>query len=241
MQDELEGRLRMATRSDLVDLCADLKLPSTDLEGLGNTAKHRLLADELRSVAGHTLMNLARLAQSRQLSYREILVDVADKLTPGMFSQSGFHERPDVDVATIEDYIAQEFQRVAAARLQKMSPEERRQVQVEIERKLREQGATDAAMKAAGAAVATGSISGLALASTASVAFYSGLWTALVGVSVRQLVLSGLAVGGPVAAVAWIAMLLTSPSYGKTIPAVVRLAFIRRSHDEREALMKDVA
>ncbi|HQC96419.1 MAG TPA: hypothetical protein PK306_11990 [Aquabacterium sp.] len=241
MQDELEGRLRMATPSDLVDLCADLKLSSAELEGLGNNAKYRRIADELRAVAGHKVMNLARSVRSRQLSYREILVDVADKLTRGVFRRSGFHARPDADVATIEDYIVKEFQRVTAARLQKMSPDERRQVQSEIERRLGEKGVPAAVMKAASAALAAGSISGLALASAASGAFYSGLWTALFGLSMRQLVLSGLAVGGPVGIVAGIAMLLTSPSYGKTRRAVVRLAFIRRSHDEREALMKDVA
>jgi len=241
MQDELLSRFLMATPTDLTDLSKDLKLAPEVLEGLDAAAKRTRMADELRSVAGHTLMNLARLARSRRLSYREILIDVADKLTPGIISRSGFHDCPEANVATIENYIVEEVRRLAADRLQKMSSEDRRQVQGEIERKLREQGASDAALKAAGAAVAAGTVSGLVLASAASAALYSGLWTALVGMSVRQVVISGLAVGGPVGVVAGIVMLLTSPSYGKTIPAVVRLAFIRRSHDEREALMKEAS
>lgn len=237
-RDLLLDRVRMAGPSELDDLARDLKIDVDAFDGLSVDAKCARLADELRSVAGHTLMNVSRRVRGLQLSYRDILIDVADKLTPGVIARSGFHVRPEADEATIEDYIATEVQRRAAERLKALPPEDRCQLQSEVERKLREQGSTDTAIKAASVAVLSGNLSGMMLATATSAALYSSLWTTLAGLSARQVLVGGLAVGGPVGVLAGILMFATSPSYTKTIPTVIRLAFIRQSYQQRQALMQ---
>lgn len=77
-------RVRLSTPSDLDDLARDLTIDADELSGLSREAKCVRLTDTLRSVAGHTVMNSARRARGLQLSDREIPIDVADKLTPGI-------------------------------------------------------------------------------------------------------------------------------------------------------------
>lgn len=239
--DQLLDRVRMSTPSDLNDLARDLKIDTDELRALNTEAKFDRLAEVLRSVAGHTVMNAYRRARGMQLTYREILIDVADKLTPGIVTRSGFHAKPQAELAEIEEYIAAQIRRRAAESLKAMSAEDRQQVQLDVERRLRELGIPDTTIRAASAAVLSGSMSGAMLATAASAALYSSLWTALVGLSARQVLVGGLAVGGPVGAVAGVLMFLTSPSYSKLIPAVVRLVFIVQSHRQREALAKELS
>lgn len=239
--DPLLDRVRMSTRSDLDDLARDLKIDSDDLRGLSTEGKCDRLAEVIRSVAGHTAMNAYRRARGMRLTYREILIDVADKLTPGIVTRSGFHTKPLAELAEIEEYIAAQIRRSASESLKAMSTEDRRQVQLDVERRLREQGMPDTTIRAASAAVLSGGMSGAMLATAASAALYSSLWTALVGLSARQVLVGGLAVGGPVGVVAGVLMFLTSPSYSKLIPAVVRLVFIVQSHQQRAALARELS
>ena len=81
-QDLLIRRLENLNDEDLMSLLAGgLRLDQTKLEGLSHSDLVIRCSAELRSAAGSSTMNLAR--DSHEFPYKQLLIDIADKIAPG--------------------------------------------------------------------------------------------------------------------------------------------------------------
>jgi uncharacterized protein YaaW (UPF0174 family) len=81
-QDLLIRRLQNLSDEDLMSLLAGgLRLDQTKLEGLSHSDLVIRCSAELRSAAGSSTMNLAR--DSHEFPYKQLLIDIADKIAPG--------------------------------------------------------------------------------------------------------------------------------------------------------------
>lgn len=237
--DPLLARLSMASLPDLRELSRDLKLELRDAKQASRGDLERQLAREFRSVAGHSVMNGIRALRRKDLSFREILIDVADILTPGQFKRSGFHKEPMCSELEIEEYIEARVRELVLKKLAGMPEHERARLQSEVEADLRAKGMPDAALQAAAVGVSAAALAGMALGPAMAAALYSTMWSFLVGLGLRQVLLGAVAAGGPIGAALAVGMAVTMPSRRKTVPAVVRLIMIRRSHEQRSELMKE--
>jgi uncharacterized protein YaaW (UPF0174 family) len=82
-QDLLTQRLQSLVVGDLKSLLiGGLRLEETKLEGLQQTDLVMLCSAKLRTAAGSSTLNLTR--SLHQFPYKQLLIDVADKLTQGM-------------------------------------------------------------------------------------------------------------------------------------------------------------
>lgn len=232
--DPLIHRLRMARRSDLDDLLRDLKM---DVE------KHRqkpdeeiveLVSRELRSVAGNSVVNLAR--EEHAFPYKQILIDVADKLHPGKLKWTRYKLDDNNSVENIEAYIHARLQETMEQQLQGMNIEERGELARRIEEEMRTKGYPEATIRTALSGVVAGTLSGVLLAGVMAPVILGTLWTTLFGFTLAQMAIGGAIAGGPIGVAIGAATLITSPSYSKTIPAVYRLIQIRLSANERSQL-----
>ena len=88
--DLLFERLRTAKRADLLALLGDLKMEPKKFVKATNEDLVGAISAELRSVAGHTVANVALRRDPHEFEYKQILVDVADKLAPGHFTWTGY-------------------------------------------------------------------------------------------------------------------------------------------------------
>lgn len=228
--DRLMQRLSMCSKADLLDLLKDLKLDPAK-EALSSEHQLRLLVSkELRSVAGHSAANVFRGPHA--MPYREILVQVADKLTPGMFKRSPYRaDRPGDPDDLIENYIFARVQALIEEQVRKLNTEQRGELEAKLVAQLREQGLPSHVLSGVGTALATGSLTGALAASQVATMLFGGFWTWFLNLSAGQLILGGLAGGGPLGLLAAGVAVAGAPSYRKLIPAVVRLITIRQNHD----------
>jgi uncharacterized protein YaaW (UPF0174 family) len=237
-KDSLPGRLRLATRADLDQLCRALKLDPTKYSDADHSDAdvRELVEKEFRSAAGHTLMNLLRRRRRTSLGYKEILVDVADKLTPGFTKRSGFTTSGDEDEAMIEDYIFTNLISRIDERLKAMSDVEKKKLQEEVEKELQQEGTRASIILSTVGGVATGSVAAALAGPVVAALVFTGLRATLLGVAGMEIVVGGFALGGPIGILAGLLMFLWSPGYSKTIPAVCRLISIRLNDEARSRL-----
>lgn len=220
--------LSQATDEEKSEICKALKLP-IDADGYQ-------ISKEYRSVAGHTIGNWFR--GDHDMPYKEILVDVANKLKPkGDKNEYSLGDgRSEEDV---ENMIVQYFAGKIAEELNKLSPEERQKKMEEFERKLNEGQYVNVAKDALkdihnvfGAAVVSASsvaalLTGPLTASLFYSGFFAGIWAGVFGMSTSLLLLTGTGVGS-LAALPVLLLMLGAPSYKKTIPVTLQLINIRR-------------
>jgi len=236
--DLLFERLRMAKRPDLVALLGDLKLDpkkfakATDEDLVGS------ISAELRSVGGHSVVNVAKRRDSHEFSYKQILIDVADKLAPGRLTWTGYKVSGPESELEIEDYIQGRFTALIDERLASMSEADKAKLQKELEADLRKLGVPEHTVKASLAAVATGTLTGAVVGPLVASMLFASFWTWVTGLTVGQLITGGVVGGGPVGVLVAIAIVIGGPSYSKTIPAVVRLILIRHSQQALTDLRK---
>lgn len=233
--DVLFARLGQAKRSDLEALAQDLRMADPGISTLSDAELADRVSRELRSAAGNSLVNALCRRGPHDFPYRTILIDVADKLTPGMLTRSRF-KGSEVDIVEIEDYIADLIDMRVADNLAKMSDADKRKMQERLLKELRAQGVPEGVIQSSLTGMAAGTLSGVALGHVVAVLLYGGIWTTLFGVSLVQLLLGGLAVGGPVGIAAATVLVLSSTSYSKTIPVVYRLIQIRKAAEVRAEL-----
>ena len=228
MHDTLTSRLELATTSDLHDLLKDLKVKPSRWSDASNQVMAELISSELRAVAGNSMMNLVRRKQGHELAYRQILVDVADKLAPRLrwsaFKVSG----PETD-EQIEDFIKERIQQRIKELLAKTPEAERSKLQAELERDLRNRGLPEAGITSSVSMLMSGVITGSVTSQLIANIFFGGLWTSIFGFSITQMLIGGVAVGGPVGIAVGALVVAAGPSYSKTIPAVYRLIMIREN------------
>lgn len=237
-EDILLKRLRQCSKPELLDLLDDLKLDKDKHAHAQERDLQELVAKELRSVAGYSLGNL--MGKKRALTYRQILIRVADKLTPGILSKSPYRDDNTGDGEDlIENYISERVRTLAVEQFKKLPPEKRSELQEQLLAQLKQKGVPAHVLQGVSSALAAGTLSGAVVAPVVATLLFSGFWTWLIGLSAWQLVVGGLAGGGPLGLALASALIANSPGYQKLIPAVVRLIAITHSRKAEASLWKD--
>lgn len=232
--DKLFQRLQVAKRSDLLALLGDLKINPDEYKKADDAILIAIISKELRSAAGNSVVNLRR--SDHDFPYKQILIDVANKLCEGRFKKTSFTLSGPATEEIIENYIFERFNSIWKKHLESLNSIEKVELQTKIEDDLRKRGLPSQIVTGAASSLMTGALAGALVApAVASIAFGS-LWTMLFGMSFAHLVAGGIIGGGPIGlAIAGIAV-ATGPSYKKTIPCVIRLIFIKLSHEAEEQL-----
>ncbi len=234
LNDKLFDRLRMAKRPDLMALLEDLKLDLKEYKKLDDSELINIISRELRSAAGNSIVNIGR--DDHDLSYKQILVDVADKLSPGKFGHSPFKV---VDLATcenIEDYIYGRIGEIWKKYLDSLESSDRAKLQIQFENELRKRGLPSQIATGTASTLMTGALGGALVAPVVATAVFGSLWTMLFGMSLAQIIGGGILGGGPIGLVFAGVTVATGPSYKKTIPCVYRLILIKLSYEAEKNL-----
>ncbi len=117
--------LRSFSDAELAAMWSALKCKLED-EGFEHSLRERkvaLISKEFRSVAGHTLVNIFR--GPHDLSYNQILVDVADKLNPGLLWTD---LKKDAPTSQLEQRVSEIVDSVVKLQWDKLSAEDRRKM-----------------------------------------------------------------------------------------------------------------
>lgn len=232
--DDLVRRLRLAKRNDLNDLLGDLKLAAEKYERHTDEQLVGLISAELRSAAGNSVLNLGRGAH--EFPYKQMVIDVADKLHPSKIRWTAFKCAGPESVKEIEDYVYARIQERISKWLHGMSDKRREALATRLEQEMQKKGYPEEIISSVLAGLAAGTLSGVALAGFVAPVLLGTLWTSLFGLSLAKLMIGGAAVGGPIGLTVGAGALVTSPSYSKTIPAIYRLIQIRVSSEEKAKL-----
>jgi hypothetical protein len=112
-EDLLTRRLSSLDDDDLKSLLVGaLRVSESRVEGLLHCELVEFCDNEFRTAAGFTSVNLARRFRRQSLPYKRLLIDVADKLTPGVtpLSWTSYRLKDDHDEEEIEDFILECFE-----------------------------------------------------------------------------------------------------------------------------------
>jgi len=236
-EDLLIQRLLLASRSDLSALLeTDLRISPGKYQDASHEEMVTAVSKELRSAAGHSLRNVTR--KPHELQYKQILVDVADKLAPGLFSWSDYSVDGPETETEIEDYINGRFQSLVEQYLKSLKESDKAKLQERVEKDLRAQGLPEHVVKGGLAALATGTISGVLIGPVLAPILFGSFWTWLTSLSVGKFVLARILGGGPIGIAVGTAVVVMGPSYSKTIPAVTRLIIIRLDREAKDRLKR---
>jgi uncharacterized protein YaaW (UPF0174 family) len=231
LNDKLFDRLHMAKRPDLLILLEDLKLDLNEYTKLDNNELITIISRELRSAAGNSFVNMGR--DDHDFPYKQILIDVADKICPGRFSQTKYQISDSTTSEDIEEYIYKRFNEIVKKHIEKLSSTEKAKLQVEVEKYLKQQGNPNGILITS--TFTTIPLSILLATPVVANVLFGGLWTMIFGFSTGQLIVGGLFGGIPIAAAGIVAVAAT-PNYKKTIRCVIHLINIRFSHDAESKL-----
>lgn len=226
--DSIFMLLNEATVEEKSEICKALRLPAdSDVFDISK---------EYRSTAGHTIGNWFR--GDHDMPYKQILVDVANKLKPKK-NKAHFALEDGYPEDEIEKKIIEFFAQKIADELNKMTLEKRTKKLEELKEAFRKGKAIDAKTESIDqitAALTTTTIATSTMVSlltgplTASL-FYSGtmagIWAGMFGMNSSLMLLTGTGVGTLVA-LPVLLLVLGSPSYKKIIPATLQLINIRR-------------
>ena len=233
--DTIFLRLEAATDEEIAELCKILKIAGTIDRGVDKTN----LSRALRAAGGNTLRNIFR--GEHDLPYKQILIDVADKLHPGF----GWTEHILDDDSTEED-LEDEITKAILERwqndLEGLSQEEREKKAKELDEELKNLGYSTGLRAALGGAITGATVGTLGANSAVIALFYSGtlagLWASVFGPSTFLLIASGTGIS-LLAGIPFLIGLLSTPAYRKTIPAVLQLIGIRHRRIAESQLEED--
>jgi len=239
--DIIFQRLEIATESEIRELCEALKVEYFPSIPVGYLSK------EYRQAAGHSMANVTRSAHS--LPYKRILIDVADKLKPGI-GWTNFKMDDHFTEEEIEDKIFKFITYRFEKQFQKLSKKDKRKVEDLFREQLKKDGVKQTTINATIAALSSGGL-GAALAGTAASTIFAE--TALVGTlanilagtgagvvavhvapTASQVILCGTGVG-VIIAVPLLAATLGGPAYRKTIPTTLKMIAIRKRYEAERA------
>ena len=238
--DKLWQRLQDGTKTELEGLSKIIRL--ADAEQKSKEVLVEELSVGIRVAAGHSVRNFFR--GPHDFPYKQILIDVADKLAPGLApwsrTEHSLHdERPEEDVeATVWRFFEQKMNQ----RIEKLPAEAREKLRADTAEELRRLGYSEALVSQVGASVVgatAGSMIAPALAYHIALSTTSGLgWLNLWWVG-----------HAPMAAVfgagSWIFSALYAPAlvwwlgntaYRKTVPAVLELIKIHKLRELEKTL-----
>lgn len=209
LTDKGEGRLTLSS-----DVCHQLL--TAKLAGAYSYDERGLIAAEIRAFGGNTLANLFR---GKGVDYSEIVKDVANHLKVRFQKDAS-----DVD---LEEAI---IQKLFAESIEKMSPEDRKQVSEDMDiGDLGAGGLTSAAVIAAGRAggFATYKMALIVANAVAKALLGKGLTFAGNVILTRTLAVMLGPVGWVLSGL-WTAFDLGSPAYRVTVPCIIQIAYIRQ-------------
>jgi uncharacterized protein YaaW (UPF0174 family) len=127
-QDLLIQRLEALNNEDLMSLLAGgLRLNQAKLKGLDHTGLVTLCSTQLRAAAGSSTINFTR--SSHQFPYKQLLIDVADKIAPGNtpFSWTKYRLKDEHKEEEIEQLVLDYFDEQARRWWQKLSEAKRQE------------------------------------------------------------------------------------------------------------------
>ncbi|SFV53271.1 hypothetical protein MNB_SM-3-286 [hydrothermal vent metagenome] len=228
MKDTILIRLHAATDIEKKAISDHLKINTT------NTIE---IAKEYRKAAGHSVANLFR---RDKLPYKQILIDVADKLHDSIgwthFKLEDNHTESDIEKKILEDIKkkADKFKEEWS----KLSPKKREQTEKKLRDKLGKEGYNKQAISGSIALLASGGVGVAAATPVALSLFYSGFFAStiasIIGVNISALIAGGAIAGGLIGLPALIAIAGT-PAYRKIIPVTIILIQIgQRLEMEKE-------
>ena len=125
-QDELFLRLRLLKKEDLMEiLVGGLKVTAESVINKDKQALIHLCSKELRSAAGSSTTNVFR--EDHEFPYKQILIDVADKLSPGhtILSWTDYKLGDAHTEAEIENTISNLFEERTKKWWKSLSPEKK--------------------------------------------------------------------------------------------------------------------
>lgn len=125
-QDELFLRLRRLKKEDLMEiLVGGLKVPAESVITKDKQALIHLCSKELRGAAGSSTTNVFR--EDHEFPYKQILIDVADKLSPGhtILSWTDYKLEDAHTEAEIENTISNLFEERTKKWWKSLSPEKK--------------------------------------------------------------------------------------------------------------------
>lgn len=140
-QDLLQQRLQCLAPDDLKTLLVGgLRLSPKSVAGLEQPALVALCDQRLRRAAGSSLVNLIR--QPGSFPYKQLLIDVADKLAPGFtpLSWTPYRQGDAHTEEEIEDAVLELFEARARRWWARLSQERRGEFVEELNRVLRAEG-----------------------------------------------------------------------------------------------------
>lgn len=124
--DLLIRRLQSLNSEDLSSILAGgLRIPEKKLRGMRHANLVMLGSEKLRSAAGSSTVNLTR--DPHEFPYKQLLIDVADKLTPGItpLSWTRFRLKDDHKEEEIEQVVLDLFEEQARKWWNKLADEKR--------------------------------------------------------------------------------------------------------------------
>ncbi len=199
------------------------------------------LSRDIRSAAGHSLLNPFR--GPHDFPYKQMLIDVADKMAPGwtFLSWTEYHLNDRHSEIEVEETIWRFFEEKCGEELKNLSQEAREDLQRKTEKELREMGYSQALVTQIGGGLlgATSSLMGPALAYSIALHTASGLaWVKLWWVG-HATAAASFGAGASLFAITYAPFLvwwLGNTAYRKTIPAALYLIQIRKLQEIEERL-----
>ena len=223
----VRDRIARATQEEKTELCEALGL---NIQKIKNNEE---IVKEYASAGGHSIMNVIRFFTNDEIPYKEILVDVVDKLEPNDKSDN-------MNDKNIEKEIPiKVLKKKMNEKWESLSEKERYELTKKMEEKMKQKGidqsTIDSIMKGiAGGGLAYMTATPLAMSIFYS-SFFSSIWATIFGVSTFALATSALLITGPLAV-----LIVGTPAYRKTIPATITLIRIRKRIEAEEALKKEL-
>ena len=182
-----------------------------------------------QEASGHSVVNLFR---KEEIPYKQILIDVADKLHDGM-GWTHYTLEDSTNEEEIENKIMNDVEnRVKKMKKEwdKLSPEKKEKKEKNLRNELAKKGYDTNTINGVVSMITTGVVSCLAANTVAISIFYTGffggLFANIIGVSLAQLIGGGVIAGAVVAAPLLIALAGT-PAYRKTIPVTILIIQIK--------------
>lgn len=238
--DTLWQRLQIATEPELRKLGEIVGLTETTMK-CREVLIEEISAD-LRAAAGHSIRNLFR--ERHEFPYKQILIDVADKMAPGWGPWSWTHYRLNDGHSEIEieETIWRFYEQKMERKIQQLPGESREKLRTEIAEELRQLGYSQALVSQIGAGLVGSGVSLLisrALAYHIAMSTASGLaWLRLWWIG-HASITATLGVGALIfnllyapALVWW----LGNTAYRKTVPATLELIKIRKIRELEDSL-----
>jgi uncharacterized protein YaaW (UPF0174 family) len=213
--DIIFSRLRKATKEEKEEICKALRIPFT--------SDIYAISKEYRSAAGHSFRNLFR--EDHELPYKKILIDVADKLKPGILWTSHKYD-DDIPEKRIENEIELYLLDRVQKELNKLTDSERKKKEEEFKKGFEKAGYSQATINSIMAMLASGTV-GAVVAPRVALYFASSTSASILGVSSTSILLSSTGIGLLIS-IPMLIGALGGPAYRKTVLATIHMIRIRK-------------